>query len=161
MVKYRRLSNEELIALKDDFVKFLSSQSISAPDWEKLKQSKIEKVDELIDFFSDIVMEKVLSKIEYLEVLSENEIKLFHMQESKAKLIGIKFKREGLDLNKADQFEIIFNDISKLLSFKPEIYSLEKDYTKTRAEEAFFLISIGATLSNKTFFEQINAFHQA
>lgn len=160
MVKYRRLSNEELIALKDDFVKFLSAQSISAPDWEKLKLTKTDRVEELIDFFSDIVMEKVLSKIEYLEVISENEIKLFNMKESNAKLIALKFNKEGLDLNKADQFEIIFNDISKLLSFKPEFYSLEKDYTKTRAEEAFFLISIGATLSNRTFFDQINALLQ-
>ena len=116
MVKYRRLSNEEIIALKDDFVKFLSAQSISAPDWEKLKQTKIDRVDELIDFFSDIVMEKVLSKIEYLEVLSENEIKLFHMKDSKAKLIGLKFNKVGLDLNKADQFEIIFKEHFAYLS---------------------------------------------
>ena len=47
------------------------------------------------------------------------------------------------------------------MSFKPEIYHLEKEYAKTRAEEAHFLISIGATISNKTFYEQISGLYQS
>ena len=43
MLKYRRLSKEELEALEDEFVKFLSAQSISAPDWQNIKSQNPRK----------------------------------------------------------------------------------------------------------------------
>lgn len=161
MTKYRRLSNSELEELRDDFVKYLSAQSVTADDWLKLKEKDPEKVDELIDLFSDIVMEKVLSAVEYLELISSEEIRVFHIQETKARLIGLTFNRKGIDLTDPNQFEDIFKKSDRLLSYEPQVYSMEKEHSKSRAEESFFLLNMGATISNKELFEQLNLLYKS
>ena len=156
MTKYRRLSNSELEELRDDFVKYLCAQSITADDWQKLKGQDAEKVDELIELFSDIVMEKALSAIEFLELITSDEIRVFHIQETKTKLIGLTFNKKGIDLADPRQFEEIFKDSDSLLSFDPQVYSMEKEHSKSRAEESFFLLNMGASISTKELFEQLN-----
>ena len=39
-MKYRILSNKELEPLKDDFIKFLSANTVTGEDWAKIKSNK-------------------------------------------------------------------------------------------------------------------------
>lgn len=161
MTKYRRLSNSELEELRDDFVKYLSAQSVTADDWQKLKMQDQSKVDELIDLFSDIVMEKVLSAIEFLEIISSEEIRVFHIQETKATLIGLAFNKKGIDLTDRHQFDEIVKDGDRLLSYEPQVYRMEKEHSKSRAEESFFLLNMGASISKKELFEQLKVLYKS
>ena len=65
--KYKCLTADELQNLEKEFINFLASAQITGSDWEKMKKDEVEKVEELIAVFSDLVYEKVLSKIKFLE----------------------------------------------------------------------------------------------
>jgi len=67
-MKYRALHKEELEGVKEEFVKFLAANSVTADDWEKLKKEENDKAEKLIDIFSDIFWDKALTKINVLEV---------------------------------------------------------------------------------------------
>ena len=157
MLKYRRLSTAELEALEDEFVKFLSAQSISAPDWQQIKSENTEKQEALIGMFSDIVMERALRNIEYLELTTQDEIKIFHMKNDSGRLLGLKVKDERVNLMDDEQLNTLFKDKESVLSHNPQVYELEKVYTKTKAEEAFFLINLGASVTNNTLYSFIDA----
>ena len=75
-MKYRRLDLAELKTLEKDFVRFLASNHITADDWVKLKKENPEKVERLLDVFSDIVWSKTLSQIQYLESVSYTHLTL-------------------------------------------------------------------------------------
>jgi len=66
-MKYRRLSSEELEQLQDNFIRFLAAQSITGMDWTTMKTANPERAEELIEQFSDVVIEKTLHNVEYLE----------------------------------------------------------------------------------------------
>src|SRR5690625_7148031 len=66
-MRYRRLTLEELKELESEFTTFLVTQGIPAEEWEKMKEKEPEQCQGLIDIFSDIVFEKILGKVKYLE----------------------------------------------------------------------------------------------
>ena len=66
-MKYRSLSTKELEPLKDDFIKFLSANTITGEDWINIKSNKPNEASTLVEVFSDIVWEKSLEKIKSLE----------------------------------------------------------------------------------------------
>ena len=61
-MKYRVLNTKELEPLKDDFIKFLSANTITGEDWAKIKSTKPSQAHKLIELFSDIVWEKSIEK---------------------------------------------------------------------------------------------------
>ncbi|GIR12148.1 MAG: hypothetical protein CM15mP23_07230 [Cryomorphaceae bacterium] len=61
-MKYRILSSKELEPLKDDFIKFLSANTVTGEDWAKIKSNKPNEALKLVEIFSDIVWEKALDK---------------------------------------------------------------------------------------------------
>ena len=77
MAKYRLLTQEELKPLEEDFVKFLSANTVAADDWDKIKKEDPKKAEGLIEIFSDIVWEKALEKIKCLEARTEKDMKVF------------------------------------------------------------------------------------
>lgn len=157
MLKFRRLNKEELEALEDEFIKFLSAQSISAPDWQKIKNKNINKQNELIDMFSNIVLERVLSNIDFLEITTQDEIKVFKMKSDSGHLLGLKIEDDGINLMDDSQLNALFTGKTRIQNHKLKVYKLEKAYTKTKAEEAFFLINLGAKITNKTLFSFIQS----
>jgi hypothetical protein len=157
MVKYRRLNREELEELEDEFVKYLATQSISASDWVRIKNEDVERQDQLIDLFSTIVMERVLSKIEYVEIITEKEIKIFHMQENKGTLVGMKTNQKDIDFTDDGQLDLFFQDVNSVQLDTIEVYSLDKNYTKSRAEETFFLVEMGAQITDNKIFTLIES----
>ena len=53
----------------------------------KIKTTTPERAEQLIEVFSDIVFEKVIQKIEYLEHRTADDLKLFECKEDKINLI--------------------------------------------------------------------------
>ena len=157
MVKYRRLTQKELTELEQDFVKFLSAQSITANDWINIKQKDEPRTHELIDQFSDIVLDKALSNISYLEMLNKKEIKIFKFEERKARLLGLRIGSTDLDIRNEKELKQLFKSAEELKKHQVEVFELEKMYTKTRAEEVFFLVKNGALIADNTLYELIDS----
>ena len=76
-MKYRQLTTEQFSELHEEFSKFLATQQIDAKEWNTIKKEKPKMAEEELNIFSDVVWEDVLTKSEYLEHISANDINLF------------------------------------------------------------------------------------
>jgi hypothetical protein len=134
-MRFRRLTKEELEQLEQDFVQFLASNQITADDWEKMKETDKPKVHELLDLFSDIVLEKVFSKINYLQHRSKDTIRVFQCKEDKLSMIGLKIEDETKDLTNPKDLAILANP--KAVKGAVKMYQIEREYLKERPDEVF------------------------
>lgn len=151
--KYKRLSTEELEALEKEFINFLSSMQITGPDWEKMKNKELEKAEELIMVFSDVVYDKVLSKIKFLEYRDSKTLNIFNCMPDKIILVGLRVKEHSpLDLTASD----LFSQWNQNNSNAVNIIKTEKNYIKERAIEIFELLQNGCLITDDTLFNLLN-----
>ena len=94
-LKYKRLSNAELTELKKDFIDFLASQSITAPDWQKMISDEPDRCHGVIELFSNIVYEKSLSLIKCLEVKKDHHWQVMFFSEDAAEMIAFKLPEDS------------------------------------------------------------------
>lgn len=146
-MKYRRLSNAELQELEKDFVKFLATNHITATDWVKLKENNPIKVEKLIGVYSDIVFDKTLGNLEYLEFKTPYDIKTFHCQADKMVLMGIAVTpNSGVDFTQDLNSQGIMEKL-KQSGQDLKIYTAEKAYNGDRAKELFLMMESGCLIS--------------
>jgi hypothetical protein len=146
MFKYRRLTKEELELLEESFIRFLAAQSIPAEDWKKIQEKDKKRHDELIDQFSDVVIEKTLHNVKILEHRSAKRVLFFQFLEDEANLYGIEFKNDPpLILNEGFRIE----EFAELLNNNELSYSIlngEKQYKEDKLTEIFQVIQQGAQI---------------
>ncbi|MEY4571824.1 MAG: hypothetical protein RLZ10_1035 [Bacteroidota bacterium] len=65
--KYRILSSDELQELDPEFKQFLIVHGIFDEEWRKINIENADYAIEMVEIFSDTVLEKVYSKISFLE----------------------------------------------------------------------------------------------
>ena len=148
-MKYKRLENAELKALEKEFIHFLSSAQITGSDWEKMKTKETEKAEELIDVFSDLVYEKVMSKIDHLEYRDNKSLNLFHFTNDKILLVGLRVKdNNSLDLMTDNVFEAWNQSNMNSVS----LVKTEKGYSKERGLEVFELLQTGCFITDGKLF---------
>ena len=148
-MKYRRLDLAELKTLEKDFVRFLASNHITADDWVKLKKENPEKVEDLLDVYSDIVWNKTLSQIQYLEFIRPTDCKLFYCKEEEIHLLGLSIVKDaGMNFLQIN----LVTDLPELIAeYKEQIsvYSSKKAYQKDREKELFDLLESGCLISKE------------
>ena len=143
-VKYRRLSTPELEQLKDDFVKFLATNSIAADDWEQMKKNDNEKAIGMIDIFSDMVFDRAISKIKFLELRTEKELRVFKCNDAHIELVGLTVdESKGLDLTNGDALKQLASGEILLENYGPKMYTSEKEYEESREQELFKMMDMG------------------
>lgn len=145
--KYRRLSTQELEELKDEFIKFLAANTITGPDWSKMKQENKEKAEGLIDSFSDVVMQKVLEKIEYIEHRESKVWYVFHCKKEAIIMLHIKTSEDS---------DIDFKDpksLEQMEDVSVSIHRAEKAYNTTREEEVFAMLQKGCQITDDRIFK--------
>jgi hypothetical protein len=147
MNKYRELTLEELKSFEKEFINYLAVNGIDADLWKKIKKEEPAKADKLISIFGDFVYNTVLTKVEYLEVVTKNSIKYFKYLSDKAILIGI--DGQNVDFSNTPSILAAIGDKENKL----EIYSTSKTYSKPREEEIFDMIKIGCSISDGKLFE--------
>ncbi len=158
--QYRRLTSEELELLEKDLIQFLAANSITAEDWEKFKKEEPEKAMALIDRFSDIVFEKVLSKEIDLEHRSPKKLKFFRCEQERIRLMGLDLPESSdTDLTDPDAFEALMEDPAKGAA-GAQLYSAEKPYQKEREEEIKEMLDQGCRLTEKKLFDLLERFYQ-
>lgn len=148
-MKYRRLSEEELEILKNEFIQYLVANGIDAQMWEKFKNEDPDKADIFVDLFSDIVLEKSLEKIQYLEHRTPTDLKLFYCGEDKMDLIALKSSKVDL----TDLTDFTSEDIANV-----ELYKASKEYSKKREVEIFELTQKGCEVTNHVLYRLLEQF---
>lgn len=160
-MKYRRLDNDELRELEDSFVRFLASHQLTAEDWQRLKTDQPERVDTLIEQFSDLVFERVLNEIEYLEFKSPKDIQTFHCEPDRIQLLGIRVEGiSTINFTDNEQPEIMLGQLLRS-GAKLKMYQGEKPYKKERNLELFEMMESGCKISKDgALFKALQALKQ-
>ena len=157
-MKYRILSNKELEPLKDDFVRFLSANTITGEDWSKIKSNKPNEALKLVEIFSDIVWEKALDKIVCLEHRDDKYLKVFYCGENKIEMAGFKVNAKNApSLLEETTFKLLGSGELKFSELNAEFSSSEKNYTLSRNMEVFSMIESGCVPCEKAFFYGIKS----
>lgn len=146
-MKYRRLRREELEDLQPSFIRFLAANQVTAGEWEKLKEEAPEKAGGLIDIFSDMIFEKVLQEVEYLEYKAPKDIKAFHFQEDKIVMNGLRVEgNTSFDFTHQQDARQMLQQI-QLSGAGLKLYTAQKAYSRGRDMEAFEMMENGALIS--------------
>lgn len=127
----------------------MASAQITGPDWEKMKKNDSEKAEELIDIFSDMVFEKVMSKMKYLEYRDKKTLNIFNCTDETIILIGLRVKENSLlDLTAEDAF----TQWNENCASSVNVIKTEKKYTKERGVEVFELLQNGCLITDDRLF---------
>ncbi len=146
MPKYRILSKDELENLKPEFIQYLSSNGIDAEKWKSILENDKQEMEMHIELFSDVVLQKSLEKIKYLEHKTSSAIQLFHFEEKQASLFAL--KSSSVDLLK-------LTTLNKSNLDKIDLFNATKEYNSTRELEIFELLNQGCTISKGDLFYQL------
>ena len=143
-MKYQRLSKEQFEILVEEFSKFLAVHGIDKPEWERLQTSAVQHVDDLLDEFSDLIWKGVLSKVKYLENLSEHFIYLFSREDNGLELIAVEAQIAGLDLRTSEGFKWLKqNYLDERVIYR----RATKAYSEDPFKDIFELIQKGAVIT--------------
>ncbi|MBC3846738.1 hypothetical protein H8K90_10140 [Winogradskyella echinorum] len=148
-MKYTRLTKEQFEELHQEFINFLATQSITADEWADIKENKPEAAEQELDVFSDLVWFGVLSKVEYLEHISPNQIHLFQCNEKNMRLIALKIENEAIDFTSKEGFQWLRDN---LLSDSIQFYNAKKDYSDDKHLDIFKMIQSGANITKGELF---------
>ncbi len=143
-MKYQRLSKEQFEILVEEFSKFLAVHGIDKAEWERLQTSEVQRVDDLLDEFSDLIWKGVLSKVKYLENLSEHFIYLFSREDNGLELIAVEAQVAGLDLRTSEGFKWLKqNYLDERVIYR----RATKAYSEDPFKDLFELIQKGAVIT--------------
>ncbi len=145
-MEYRCLTDIELKELEHEFKQFLIANNVYNEEWLLLNKKKDKKVIQLIEMFSDIVMEKALQKIFFLEYVDKTSIKVFYCKKDEITLIGISSTNKKNDFT-TNNFNVANKDLS--------IFKVDKKYTKKREKEVFELLNSGCSIINEEKYKKI------
>ena len=136
MMKYRRLTTDEVDGLKQEFVHYLAQQGIPAEDWARRLVTN-EGVEEHLDGFSEYFFDRATAAITFLERQDGDTTWLFSFGEREASLIRLQVDNHG-------QGQIAGTGQK---TFEPE----------ARGREIFLLLEQGAQPSKGEKFEAAQA----
>ena len=141
-MRFRKLTLEELASFEKEFKQFLIVNNIQDAEWRKLNIDEPEKVNSLIEVFSDIILLKVYGKISYLEFHTKDNFSLFEINNTWINSIHI--------YPNSKEF-ILPTNLKDVFSF-PKRFSIEKGKKKIlscKEDEVHNLIIKGCTQSSE------------
>ena len=158
-MKFRRLTNEELAELEKEFVNFLVINTVTAQDWEIMKEANPTQAEEYIEQFSDLVIYKVLKSITYLEHRTEKDLIVFHCLEEAIEMIGVSISGDvDVDFNnEASVASMLLN--SSMLDGNVKAFRNTKSYTQDRETEVFEMIQNGCFITDEKLFTTLKTIY--
>ena len=152
-MKYRQLTKEQFLELHQEFAEFLATQQIDMKEWDIMKQENSNMAEEELNIFSDIVWENTLTKIEYLDHISDRYINLFNCNSQEILRICVSLSDKNKSfLNDSDYQWFLKNPLNDQISYSKGV----KKYKKDRNKELFEMIEMGSEISEGALFQQIN-----
>lgn len=149
-MKYTRLTKQQLEELHQEFINFLSAQSVTGDEWKQLKEDKPEVAEDEVDVFSDLVWEGVLNNVEYVENISAKQMHLFHCAEKEMKLVSVKVMNPDIDLTTSIGFSWFKKNWQ---SDFVEYLTAAKAYTDDKNLDKFELIRQGAVITKGELYQ--------
>lgn len=157
-MKYRRLKPEELEPLTEEFIQFLAANTITGEDWAKTKAEKPEEAEKIVSLFSDIVWEKSLEKIHYLEHRDERYLKVFHFGEKEVTMIGFSVNADNApSLLAEDTFTRLGSGDLKFSELNAAFYKSAKIYEKDRQVVMFEMMEAGCQPCDEAYYYGIKS----
>ena len=92
----------------------------------------------------------MLSKVEYLENIAPQHLYLFNAGETQLRLIGLKIKREDIDLTNKEGFTWLRDN---LMSDEVELFNADKSIETDKNMKIFELIKQGSTITKGELFK--------
>jgi hypothetical protein len=152
-MKYRMLSAEELVPFEEDLKQFLIVNGVHGDEWEQMNRDTPEKAIELVELFSDTVLQKVYEKIMFLEFRSVDSCLVFHCLSDRSLLIAIQHTQPDLDLSTPESIHAaLTGELSRLNFFRSE-----KMHQHSREEEVHRLFEQGCVPSDEAFWNALVA----
>jgi Family of unknown function (DUF6495) len=147
-MKYRILNVLERKIFDEDFKGFLIVNGVSAEEWQEMNDKEVDKATELVELFSDIVLEKVYQKLKFIEFRSKDSCLVFECAPDQMNLISIVSKdKSNIDLSTPESIhEALVKNANGLSIFKTS-----KSYSITRELEIHQMIEQGCVASSKDF----------
>ena len=136
--------------MHQEFINFLAAQSITGDEWKYLKEDKPEVAEDEVDIFSDLVWERVLNNVRYLENISAQHMHLFHCTEKEMKLLSVKIMNPEIDLTSSVGFSWFKKNWQ---SDFVEYLTASKAYSDDANLDKFKLIEQGAIITKGELFQ--------
>lgn len=147
-MKYRMLNEEERKIFDEDFKAFLITNGVHAEEWAEINEKDVEKATSLVEMFSDLVLEKVYQKIEFIEFRSKDSCLVFQCSLDEMNLISIVSRdEESIDLSTPE----LIHDCLVNKSEKLDVFKTKKPYNTIREFEIHQMIEQGCVNSSKEF----------
>jgi hypothetical protein len=153
-MRFRRLTIEELTELETEFKQFLIINQVYNEKWIEMNQNDIDKANVLVDLFSDQVLEKVYSKIDFIEKRDKYAFSVFAVTKTDIETITIQSKHQSIDLLTKAQIETALNQHLNEL----EIFCGTKKLAKEKCDEVFDLIKEGCDFSSFDVWHSFSSF---
>lgn len=147
-MKYRKLHREELEAVREDFVKFLAANSITASDWEALKAAHpAVQAENLIEIFSNIFWEKVLERVCYLLEYGALGFRAYRADGCVVHLRELRLPEGSIDLTQVEQRRSLPTTARELMAIGGELYEGKRVFANDDERKRLFfdLLERGAT----------------
>ena len=150
MVKYRFLTDEELKEFEEEFKHFLIANGLHTEEWEKLNKDDPDKAIEVVGLFSDLILDKVYDKTNYILHISGKALKVFKFNKGNAVLLGVDFKGEG-GFPEENVLAFISKNASDML-----IFGTSKSFPEEkRNQELHFFVKHGAVVTDEKLFNYL------
>ncbi|MEN9969111.1 MAG: hypothetical protein RIR94_1305 [Bacteroidota bacterium] len=142
MLKFRPLTTQELTELETEFKQFLVINALYDDEWRQLAANNPSKAQEFIDLFSNIVLEKVYTKLPGLLHIGEDFITVFDFQKDIWNFYHFQLTSNiSLSEINADNFLAFIRTSWSALTLKKGT----KRSSEQKAEQVYTLICKGAT----------------
>ena len=73
-MKYHRLTHDQFNEVHEEFAVFLATQGLDRLRWNELKNANSPKIPQLLDLFSDVVWDKIISECTFLEFSTPDQL---------------------------------------------------------------------------------------
>ena len=151
-MKYRILSEEELEVFAEDLKHFLIVNGVHGEEWEEMNKVNPEKAVQLVELFSDTVLQIVYEKLKFIEHRSATSCLVFYLKSDEVEMISLNAKPEStVDLSTPESIhEALVHQPSELTVFKTS-----KPYTKERELEIHQMLEQGCVNSTESFWQAL------
>ena len=154
-MKYHRLTESQFIEMHHEFTLFLASNSIDKEKWDQVKETESETVDLLLDGFSDLVWEKILTQCSFIEFVTKDQLFLFFTDLQVVEALVVKITDSVCDLTTTEGFDWMLNNLQ---SEAVSLFKATKTYTPSRNEFIYSYLKKGAVLSDGTYFKELKSY---
>ena len=153
-MKYTRLTKEQLEELHPEFITFLATQTIDKKEWDELKTNKPEIALQEIDIFSDLIWDKALTNVRFVDHFSKNHIFLFKCHNTLLESLIVQTSNEAVDFFTTEGLEWLG---SNLFTDVVSIQTGKKEVAENRNEEVFKIIQNGGIISKGELYIKLTA----